>query len=117
MCRRHPDGPVPAEAGVTTRTAGILSAWRGCRREADPAPESNSIRRRASHPLSLAQRQDMLSTGKSANFLRVGRDFTIPTGYFLPVGNGLRGSPPEVTKRHDGRGRRTYLWRGRSTSG
>ena len=52
----------------------------------------------------------MLSTGKSAIFLPVGKDFTIPARYFLPVGNGLRGSPAMVTKRHDGRGRRTQPW-------
>ncbi len=55
----------------------------------------------------------MLSTGKSANFLPVGRDFTIPAHNFLPVGNGLRGSPAKVTKRHHGWGRRTQPWYGR----
>ena len=61
--------------------------------------------------LSLAHRQDMLSTGKWANFLPVGKDFTIPARHFLPVGNGLRGSPAKVTKRHDGRGRREAVSR------
>ena len=55
----------------------------------------------------------MLSTRKSANFLPVGKDFTIRARYFLPAGNGLRSSPAEVTKRHDGLGRRTPLWQGR----
>ena len=59
-------------------------------------------------PLSLARRQDTLSTRKSPNFLPVGKDFTIPAPYFLPVGNGLRGSTAKMTKRHDSRGRRTH---------
>ncbi len=101
------------EAGVTTRTAGILPAWRGCRREAGAPSERNSIRPRDPHPLSLARRQDRLSTRKSADFLPVGQDFTIPARYFLPVGNGLRGSPAKVTIRHDRRGRRIQPWRAR----
>ncbi len=44
----------------------------------------------------------MLSTRKSSNFLRVGKDFTIPARYFLPVGNGLRRSPAKTANRHDG---------------
>ena len=41
----------------------------------------------------------MLSIRKWANFLPVGKDFTIPARNFLPVGKGLRGSPAKVTKR------------------
>ena len=52
----------------------------------------------------------MLSTRKSANFLPVGKDFTIPARYFLPVGNGLRGLPAKVTKRHHRLGLRAQLW-------
>jgi hypothetical protein len=52
----------------------------------------------------------MLSTRKWANFLPVGKDFTIPAGNFLPVGKGLQGLPIKVTKRHDGQGRRTQPW-------
>ena len=47
----------------------------------------------------------MLSIRKWANFLPVGKDFTIPARNFLPVGKGLQGSPAKATKRHDGRGR------------
>jgi hypothetical protein len=36
-------------------------------------------------PLSLACRQGMLSMRKLANFLPVGKDFTIPARNFLPV--------------------------------
>jgi hypothetical protein len=43
-----------------------------------------------------------LSRRKSANFLPVGKDSTIPARKFLPVGKGLRDSPVKVTKRHDG---------------
>ncbi len=60
--------------------------------------------------VSLARRQARLSIGKLADFLPVGKDFTIPTGNFLPVGNGLRGSASTRTKRHDGRGRRAKAW-------
>jgi hypothetical protein len=35
----------------------------------------------------------MLSNEILGDFLPVGRDFTIPAPNFLPVGNGLRGSP------------------------
>jgi hypothetical protein len=55
----------------------------------------------------------MLSRGKWADFLPVGKNFTIPTRNFLPVGNGLQGSPAKVTKRHDGQQRRTRGWFGR----
>jgi hypothetical protein len=92
--------PCRLEAGVTTRTAGSLPAWQGCRREAGATSERNSVRRRIPHPLSLAPRQDRLSTGKSANFLPVGKDFTIPAPNFLPVGKGLRVLPERATKRH-----------------
>jgi len=44
----------------------------------------------------------MLSRRKWANFLPVGKDFTIPAGFFLPVGNGLQSLPAKVTQRHDG---------------
>ncbi len=44
----------------------------------------------------------MLSIRKWANFLPVGRDFTIPARNFLPVGKGLQGSPAKAAKRHDG---------------
>jgi len=37
-------------------------------------------------PISLAQRLDVMSMGKLANFLPVGKDFTIPARNFLPVG-------------------------------
>ena len=96
MYRRHPVGP--------------------CRRETGAPSESNSARRRAAHPPSLARRQDMLSTRKSANFLPVGKDFTIPARYFLPVGMGLQSSPAKATKRHNGRRRRTQPWSGRYPS-
>jgi hypothetical protein len=62
-------------AGVVTR-----GAYRGC----SPATD----RRRASHPIRLAQRQGMMSTEFLRNFLPVGKDFTIPARYFLPVGKG-----------------------------
>ena len=65
--------------------------------------------------ISLAQRLDVMSMGKLANFLPVGKDFTIPARNFLPVGKGLRGLPGKVTKRHDGRGRGTQ-WQGRQTT-
>ncbi len=109
MYRRHLGGQCRLEAGVTTRTAGILPAWRGCRREAGAT--SNSVRRRVPHPLSLAQRQVMLSTGKSPGFLPVGRDCTIPARYFLPVGNGFRRAPAKVTRRQLRRGLREPLGR------
>ncbi len=96
MHRCHPVGPCRLEADVTTRTAGILPAWREGWRQAGAPSERNSVRRRAAHPLSLARRQDMLSTRKSANFLPVGKDFTIPARYFLPVGMGLQSSPAKV---------------------
>jgi hypothetical protein len=57
----------------------------------------------------------MLSTGKSANFLPVGKNFTIPARNFLPVGNGLRNSPPKVTRCHDDRGLRTAYAKARAT--
>jgi hypothetical protein len=66
--------------------------------------------------ISLARRLDVMSIGKWANFLPVGKDFTIPARNFLPVGKGLQGSPVKVTKRHDGWGPRTPLWYGRYTS-
>ncbi len=66
--------------------------------------------------LRLAQRQDMLSTEFWRNFLPVGKDFTIPTCYFLPVGKGRRDSPAIVTNCQDGGGRRTPAWYGRFTA-
>ena len=66
----------------------------------NPALHPKGIPSRAAtaHPLSLAQRQDMLSTGKSPNFQPVGKDFTIPVRYFLPVEKGLRGLPERGDK-------------------
>jgi len=52
----------------------------------------------------------MLSIRKWANFLPVGKDFTIRARNFLPVGKGLQGSAAKVTNRHDDRGRRTQPW-------
>ena len=50
--------------------------------------------------ISLARRQDTLSIGKSANFLPVGKDFTIPARNFLPVGKpGLQASDFQLTGR------------------
>ena len=48
--------------------------------------------------ISLALRLEAVSMGKWANFLPVGKDFTISVRNFLPVGNGLRNSPPKVTR-------------------
>jgi hypothetical protein len=79
VTRHGPTGSVPE------RSAAILAAQ--CRLEASATSESSSARRRASHPLRLARRQGMLSIGKSANFLPVGKDFTISACDFLPVGN------------------------------
>jgi hypothetical protein len=92
--------PCRLEAGVTIRTASILPAGRGYRRQAGAPSVRNFVRRRAAHHLSLARRQDTLSTGKSPNFLPVGRDFTIPARNFLPVGKGLQRLPDGETKRH-----------------
>ena len=58
----------------------------------------------------------MLSTGKSTSFLPVGKDFTIPARYFLPVGKGLRGSPAKGTRRHQDRRRRRQPWQGDYTA-
>ena len=80
------------------RSAAILAAQ--CWLEAGATFEIGSGRRRAPHPPSLARRQDTLSTEKSPNFLPVGKDFTIPARYFLPVGKGLRALPARETKRH-----------------
>ena len=77
---------------------------------------------RAPHPSlpsRLQQSPGDMSTEFLRNFLPVGKDFTIPTNNFLPVGNGLRDSPAMVTKRHagrdaghkDGYGRYTAKWR------
>jgi len=35
------------------------------------------------------------------NFLRVGKDFTIPAADFLPVGKDAQSLPPKTTKRPD----------------
>jgi hypothetical protein len=49
----------------------------------------------------------MLSRRKSASFLPVGKNFTIPARNFLPVGKGLQGSSAKVTNHPDDPGRRS----------
>ena len=90
--------PAPQKAPLLIQEGRRISAGGGY-----PPPTDAALLT----PISLARRQDMMSIRKSANFLPVGKDFTIPARNFLPVGKGLRGSPAKVTKRHDGRGRRT----------
>ena len=67
-------------------------------------------RRRAPHPLRLAPRQGVLSTKFLRKFPLVGKNFTIPGYFFLPVGNGLRGSASKPTKRLCRRGHLTPSW-------
>ena len=69
-------------AGVVTRH--VQKARRMSARPIYPLPADAALLT----PISLARRQDTLSTGKLANFLPVGKDFTIPARDFLPVGNG-----------------------------
>jgi len=48
--------------------------------------------------------------------LMAGEDFSIPNGFFLPSGIGLRGSPAGVTKRQKRQRHRTHLREGRFSS-
>jgi hypothetical protein len=65
---------------------------------------------RSSRRYRLAKRQGMLSREFLWSVLPIGKDFTIPACYFLPIGNLLRDSPAIVTNRHHGRGRQTQAW-------
>jgi len=70
-----------------------------------PPPAGSSL-----PTISLAHGQDMLSMGKSANFLPAGKNFAIPAFDFLPVGNGRRSSTEKMTKHHEGGDCRTQPW-------